>query len=496
MNPSGVLIGADATVNTAGFMATSLVMEEDDFFAGNYTFKQDGDGGYVVNRGTIIVQNGGYAVLAGASVVNTGVIQADLGSVVLASGTQATVDFDGDGLINFALGDGQAAQVTGPDGEALTTAVLNAGQVRANGGRVLMTAQAAGNILDSVVNNQGVVEANSVVERNGEIILLGGDEGLVVNEGTLNVDGDDAGETAGSVYVKGDKVYENGTISANAGAGGDAGQVILTSTTLTLAGAESTITANGAGANSNGGDVILWSDGDTWFKGAIQANGGDVSGDGGFVEVSGVNNLAFRGDVQASAVDGNAGTLLLDPTNIYIIDGGGGAEDGQLSDGQILAGSGTGTWTISETGLEGIAGNVGIVLEATNNITVENLSDDTLSLNTTGAKSLTMTADADNDGGGAITFIGAASDTVVTQGGDMNFNAGDGMVLASLNTNGGDVTANMNNAGTGVANLDLNDIATDGGDVNVTNAHGVLGTAVGNLLVRGNIDTSGGSVNL
>ncbi|ACL03989.1 filamentous hemagglutinin family outer membrane protein [Desulfatibacillum aliphaticivorans] len=496
MNPSGVLIGADATVNTAGFMATSLVMEEDDFFAGNYTFKQDGDGGYVVNRGTIIVQNGGYAVLAGASVVNTGVIQADLGSVVLASGTQATVDFDGDGLINFALGDGQAAQVTGPDGEALTTAVLNAGQVRANGGRVLMTAQAAGNILDSVVNNQGVIEANSVVERNGEIILLGGDEGLVVNEGTLNVDGDDAGESAGSVYASGDKVYENGTISANAGAGGDAGQVTLTSTTLTLAGAESTITANGAGANSNGGDVILWSDGDTWFKGEIQANGGDVSGDGGFVEVSGVNNLAFRGDVQASAVDGNAGTLLLDPTNIYIIDGSGGGRDAELGDGQILAGSGTGTWTISETGLEGIAGNVDIVLEATNNITVENLSDDTLSLNTTGAKSLTMTADADNDGGGAITFIGAASDTVVTQGGDMNFNAGDGMVLASLDTNGGDVTANMNNAGTGVANLDLNDITTDGGDVNVTNAHGVAGTAVGNLLVRGDIATSGGSVNL
>ncbi|SHL40417.1 hypothetical protein SAMN02745216_05140, partial [Desulfatibacillum alkenivorans DSM 16219] len=142
-----------------------------------------------------------------------------------------------------------------------------------------------------------------------------------------------------------------------------------------------------------------------------------------------------------------------------------------------------------------------IVLEATNNITVENLSDDTLSLQTTGAKSLTMTADADNDGGGAITFIGAPGDTVVTQGGDMFFNAGDGMTLAKLDTNGGDVTATINNAGTGTGNLDIYGITTDGGDVNMTNSHGIAGTAVGNLLVRGDIDTSnatvtGGDVNL
>ena len=45
MNPNGVLIGSDAVVNTAGFLATSLVMGEDDFFAGRYTLKQEGPGG-------------------------------------------------------------------------------------------------------------------------------------------------------------------------------------------------------------------------------------------------------------------------------------------------------------------------------------------------------------------------------------------------------------------------------------------------------------------
>ncbi|MBI9077855.1 MAG: filamentous hemagglutinin N-terminal domain-containing protein, partial [Desulfatibacillum sp.] len=250
MNASGVLLGADSVVNTAGFMATSLVMEEDDFFAGNYTLNQQGNGGYVINNGTILVKEGGYAVLAGASVVNNGRIQADLGQVVLASGTQATLDFNGDGLVNFALGDGKAAQITGPDGEALTTAVLNTGQVRANGGRILMTAQAAGNILDSVVNNQGVVEANTVVEREGEILLLGGDEGLVVNQGVIKVEGDDAGEDGGFVEMSGEYLsFGGGTVSALT-VDGQVGTLLLDPTDVVIeSGAGASGPTGGGGAN-------------------------------------------------------------------------------------------------------------------------------------------------------------------------------------------------------------------------------------------------------
>ena len=66
LNPSGVLIGSGARINTAGFMASALTMGKDDFFAGRYDLDQVGDGSFVINKGSIEVANGGYAILAGS----------------------------------------------------------------------------------------------------------------------------------------------------------------------------------------------------------------------------------------------------------------------------------------------------------------------------------------------------------------------------------------------------------------------------------------------
>ena len=73
--------------------------------------------------------------------------------------------------------------------------------------------------------------------------------------------------------------------------------------------------AAAAVGDGRGGNVILWSDGDTFFDGEIKANG--VTG-GGFVEVSGKQRLTFDGEVDLTASNGKAGTLLLDPTDITI----------------------------------------------------------------------------------------------------------------------------------------------------------------------------------
>ena len=131
MNPSGVMVGSEARINTAGFMASSLVMGEDDFFAGRYDLEKEGDGGYVINKGDITVKNGGYAILAGASVVNDGHITAPDGEVVLAAGQRMSFDMNGDGLINFNVDEKTAAEIVGPDGTDLTSAVLNSGNISA-----------------------------------------------------------------------------------------------------------------------------------------------------------------------------------------------------------------------------------------------------------------------------------------------------------------------------------------------------------------------------
>ena len=102
-NPSGVLFGQGAVVNVHGLLATTLQISNQDFLDGNYHFTQDPNQPLtsVINEGELTAS--GYVGLLAPGVVNSGTIVADLGSVALGSGTEATVDFTGDGLISFSI---------------------------------------------------------------------------------------------------------------------------------------------------------------------------------------------------------------------------------------------------------------------------------------------------------------------------------------------------------------------------------------------------------
>ncbi len=89
-------------------------------------------------------------------------ISARFGTVALAAGDAITLDVAGDGLLNVTVDQG-----------AVNALVENGGLIQADGGQVLMTAQAAGELLNTVVNNTGVIEAQTVENRNGTIRLLG-----------------------------------------------------------------------------------------------------------------------------------------------------------------------------------------------------------------------------------------------------------------------------------------------------------------------------------
>lgn len=170
VNPNGVLFGQGASVNVGGLVASTLGLSDADFLAGHYAFT--GSGGSVVNQGAINA-DGGYVALLGASVSNQGTIQANLGTVALASGEAITLDVAGDGLLNLAIDNG-----------AVNALVENGGLLRANGGQVLMTAQAAGSLLRTVVNNSGIIEARTLQNRQGSIYLLGD-----MQSGTMSVSG-------------------------------------------------------------------------------------------------------------------------------------------------------------------------------------------------------------------------------------------------------------------------------------------------------------------
>ncbi|MDO9113995.1 MAG: filamentous hemagglutinin N-terminal domain-containing protein [Polaromonas sp.] len=172
LNPNGVLFGSGASVNVGGLVASTMSLSDARFMAGDYTFTDAGSGS-VVNQGNITAADGGYVALMGKTVSNQGVISARLGSVALAAGNAVTMDVAGDGLLNVSVSQG-----------AVNALVENRGMIQADGGRVLLTAQAAGNLLQTVVNNTGVIQAQTIGNRNGTILLLGD-----MQSGTMNVGG-------------------------------------------------------------------------------------------------------------------------------------------------------------------------------------------------------------------------------------------------------------------------------------------------------------------
>src|SRR5262245_39533318 len=107
--------------------------------------------------------SGGFAALVAPGVRNTGTITATLGTVALASGNSFTLDMYGDKLITLAVGDQIASKVIDVStGQPLKSLVSNEGRIRANGGRVELTAAAARTVVDSVINTSGVITANSI----------------------------------------------------------------------------------------------------------------------------------------------------------------------------------------------------------------------------------------------------------------------------------------------------------------------------------------------
>ena len=116
VNPAGILVGPTGVINTAAFTATTLQADPTAFLHnGLLTLKHSGSaesGAAVINQGTIAVADGGYAALLAPNVVNQGQIRAKLGSVQLASGTAASLDVSGDGLLSVALSPGVAGSIT------------------------------------------------------------------------------------------------------------------------------------------------------------------------------------------------------------------------------------------------------------------------------------------------------------------------------------------------------------------------------------------------
>ena len=260
VNPNGILFGKGAQVNVGGLVASTLNIADSDFMAGNYTFS--GTGGSVLNEGYINA-DGGYVALLGASVSNQGVISARLGTVALAAGNAITLDLAGDGLLNVTVNEG-----------AVNALVQNGGVILADGGKVLLTTQAAGSLLQSVVNNTGVIQAQTIENRNGTIMLMGGMQNGTVNVGgTLDASAPNGGnggfiETS-AAHVK---IQDNLNITT-AAAQGTTGNWLIDPPDFNIGGPNADITGSTLGASLVANNItILSGSGKSGSNGDINVN--------------------------------------------------------------------------------------------------------------------------------------------------------------------------------------------------------------------------------
>ena len=315
INPSGILFAPGARVDAGSIIATTMNITDSDFLANNYKFTSDGTNGSIVNNGLINAADGGCVILAGTNVSNDGSIIANGGTAALLAGSGMTFDLTGQGKI--------AVQV---DSSAVKAEIDNKGIVQADGGKVYMSVKSADALLDTVLNQSGIVKAQSIDSCTGEIILDGGSSGSVANSGTIDASGKESGQTGGIAKVLGDNIALSGTSSVDVSGDLGGGTALIggnwqgkgTETNASQTSVEKGAIVNASAiTNGDGGKAVVWSNDYTDFSGSIFAQGGSQGGNGGQTEVS-ADKVSFDGTVNTLAPLGQVGTFLLDPADIYI----------------------------------------------------------------------------------------------------------------------------------------------------------------------------------
>ncbi len=282
INPRGVVVGRDAVIDTAAFMASTLDVSDEAFLRGGaLTLSGDSAAG-VVNLGQITAREGNVLLFA-HTVKNAGEINAVRGTVGLGAGTE----------VYLASADAPDFVIKTKLTTTEKTGVENSGAIAAAQAQL---EAAGGSLYELAVNQSGVVRATGSTVRNGRVLLTAAG-------GTVGVSGEvsarDADGSGGEILVGGD--YRGG----NAAVANAARTVVTASATLDASAAAPSTAANA-------GRVIVWADDATRFWGTLHATGAG----GGFAEVSGKRWLDFN---PASTVQlGAGGTLLLDPDALLI----------------------------------------------------------------------------------------------------------------------------------------------------------------------------------
>ncbi len=471
MNPAGVIFGADARLNIPASLsvttATGIGLDSGWFNAigtNNYAdlvgtpnafLFSTTDPGSIINAGQLAVSPGENISLLGSNVINTGTLSAQGGQITLAA-------VPGESLVRIS----QVGHLLNL--EIATTDIGTTGEIDPLSLPELLTGGDRNPATGVTVLADGTIELNATqtpIPTTGEVAVVSGTVDASASTrpgGSVNIIGESVGVLDGNIDVSG--LNGGGVIRI----GGDRrGNGLIPNASYTFVNPNSTLTAD-AEVAGDGGEIIVWSDQRTQFFGNISAQGEN----GGFAEISSKGSLIVEGNVDLSGENGSVGTLLLDPLNITVIDGSETIEvENSLLDNQIRAENNPNEFTISETTLENIAETADIVLEARDNIKINDLSDNQLDFQAT-TGSVTFIADADRDGQGSFTMN--SEDTIQTAGGTLSINAAN-LDLGNLRTDGGDI----NLIATFDGDIETGQLSTEnetgaGGNISITASNGSI----------------------
>jgi filamentous hemagglutinin family protein len=502
-NQNGFAVGGSAVINAHGLVMTTSPTPAPNLDSGGaWTFSALPPTAKIVNYGQINLTGGGSGYLIASDIENNDTISAPNGHIGLYAGQKVLVSLSPDGR-------GLSAEVTLPQGS-----VDNEGQLVADGGTIAAQAQ--------MVNQNGLVQANSVKTVNGEIQLVASDTASLGANSIISAQGDSVGASAGgNVIIKAANVFADqagSTIEISGGAqGGNGGRVEISAPTVNplqsqILGAAAKGYAGGQ-LQIDSSDVTLDNTYISLLNNELSSSGGGLSE----VDVTADNDIELT--TLWTIPGSTSGSKLINLTagNNITLDDGTGIQGGQNISLKLTAGTGfvpTAGQPIPVAGNDGIYLTGGATLQtqngdidlwAANEVQVGWQGSENVGLVNTGQGSVTTAAGGNikvtavfgdvNTGSNPQGFVYNAQKApyytiystpggiATAAGGNVNINAG-GNVYSYV-PSGSDPVTTAPDAGTGAFGATPGDVTiTAGGNIY---GHYVLADGTGTITAGGDV---------
>jgi len=403
-NPNGFYVGGQASISTHGLVMTTAPTPSLSS-GGAWQFDTPPPAAKIINYGQINIAGGNPVFLIANDVENKGTISAPGGKIGLYAGEQVLVSTSPDGR-------GLSAKVTLPQGS-----VDNEGNLIADGGSIIAQAQ--------TVNNNGLVQADSVQNNNGVIELVASDNVNLGANSVISAQGESTGiSSGGAVTIKSDNAFSDqagSTINISGGAqGGNGGQVEISAPQMSSI---QSVVKSQAAVGYAGGALTI-DPANVWLASATT----DPSAPTGYTVID-VNNYSGVSTINVSA-DNNitlntlwtlAGvsapaTLNLSAGNNITLNDGTGIVAGKNWNVNLTAGTSLPSGSQPTSGNDGIYLNGAAYLQALNgDITLSAANEVQV-----GWAGSSQGAGAVNPGTGSISTTGGGGINVTTQHGDIN----------------------------------------------------------------------------